>query len=177
MGELWDGAYRENYSQEAYRMTVESIREIIDDVKPTRAYYTIEPMPWMVPDGPDPYVKLIEDVDRAQFGAHLDYVNMINSPHRALFAEEFIEECLKKLAPYVKSCHAKDIKLHEGFTAMIEEVRPGTGQLDYAVVLRALDKYLLKDVPVLLEHMHTDEEYKSSFDYLRAIAARARISV
>ena len=39
-------------------------------------------MPWMIPSNPDEYIRLINDVDRPQFAAHLDVVNMITSPER-----------------------------------------------------------------------------------------------
>ena len=63
----WDAADPGNFTQETYDRIVASIREIIDEVKPVRAFYCIEPMPWMIPDGPEVYLKLIRDVDRQQY--------------------------------------------------------------------------------------------------------------
>ena len=63
-GELWDGAYADNYAAGTYDLIVESVRSILDAVRPARCRYTIEPMPWMLPDGPDEYLKLLRDVDR-----------------------------------------------------------------------------------------------------------------
>ena len=176
-GARWDGAYPDNYSKEAYRAIVASIRDIIDSVRPKRAYYTIEPMPWMVPDGPDEYLQLIRDVDREMFAVHMDFVNMISSARRFLFAGDFIEECFEKLGPFTKSCHAKDIRLEQPFTTMLREVAPGEGQLDFARVLRAADRFLSKDMPFLLEHMQTDEEYAKAFDYVAAIARQEGIAI
>ena len=48
-GSRWDGAYRDNLTEEAWREMVKSIREILDDVRPAHTFYTIEPMPWMYP--------------------------------------------------------------------------------------------------------------------------------
>ena len=163
----WDAADPANYTRGVYDRTVDTIREILDDVKPERAYYCIEPMPWMVPDGPDEYLQLIRDVDRPQFGAHMDFVNMINSPRRALAAEEFIEDCFRKLGPYTKSTHIKDSRLDPvRLTTVIEECSPGEGCLDYGQVVRILEKYLPADAPVLLEHMQTEEEYRKAFEYV-----------
>ena len=176
-GARWDGAYPDNYSDETYAAIVSSIREIIDDVKPKHTYYTIEPMPWMVPDGPDEYLKLIEDVDRERFGVHMDFVNMINSARRFLFSGEFIEECFQKLGLHIKSCHAKDILLEAPFTTMLREIAPGKGVLDYVNVLRIADKYLPKDMPFLLEHMETCEEYDAAYDYVAGIAQKEGIAI
>ena len=174
----WDAADPDNYRPETYRRIVESIREIIDAVRPTRACYCLEPMPWMVPDGPDEYLQLIRDVDRPQFAAHMDFVNMINCPRRYLAPEAFIEECFGKLAGHIKSTHIKDTRMHPTrLTTVLEECSPGEGTLDYEQVLAIMDRHLPKDAPVLLEHMTTFDEYAAAYDYVAAAASRAGIAV
>jgi hypothetical protein len=49
-GALWDGPHPHNYSTETFEMIVETTRSILDAVRPTRTFYTLEPMPWMLPD-------------------------------------------------------------------------------------------------------------------------------
>ena len=174
----WDAADRSNYTPETYRRIVESIRGIIDEVSPRRAFYCLEPMPWMVPDGPDEYLQLIRDVDRPQFGAHMDFVNMINCPRRFLAAERFIEECFGKLAPYIKSTHIKDTRMHPtNLTTILEECSPGDGALDFVEVLRIMDRWLPADAPVLLEHMTTFEEYAAAYDHVARKAAESGVSL
>ena len=138
-GEIWDGFYRENYSKDTYALIVDSVREIIDYVKPKNTFYTLEPMPWMYPDSPDNYLQLIKDIDRKEFGVHLDVVNMINNPKRYLFNDEFLKECFEKLGPYIRSCHAKDVIMSNQFTTMIREVAPGKGTLNYPVFLSQIE--------------------------------------
>ena len=174
----WDAADRSNYTEETYRTILRMTREIIDAVKPKRAYYCIEPMPWMVPDGPDEYLQLIRDVDREPFGAHMDFVNMINSPRRYLAAEDFTEECFRKLAPYIRSTHIKDSRMHPTrLTTILEECSPGEGSLDYVRILRIMDETLPKDAPVLLEHMQTEAEYRAAYDYVAGKAKEAGVPV
>ncbi len=174
----WDGADPGNYSAEMYERTVASIREIIDDVNPKQACYSIEPMPWMIPDGPDEYLKLIRDVDRAHFAAHMDFVNMINSPRRFLGAEAFIEECFAKLAPHIRSTHLKDSRMDlMRLTTVLEECDPGEGALDFTKVLRIIDRYLPPDAPVLLEHMTTFEEYRKAYKVVAAAAEKAGVAI
>lgn len=174
-GEQWDGPYRDNYSAETYEKTVDTIREIIDMAAPTRSFYTIEPMPWMVPDGPDEYLQLLRDVDRSHFGVHLDFVNMINTPCRYLMAEKFLGECLRKLGKYIKSCHHKDCVLEPGLTTLLREVPPGKGKLDHGKLLALYHQYLPADMPVLLEHMNTTEEYRAALAVVRSAAEKARV--
>ena len=110
-GPKWDGPHPDNLIDDTFDLIVESVRSIIDDVKPTRAFYTLETMPWAYPDGPDSYLRLIKAIDRVQFAVHLDPVNIINSPERYFRSGDLICDCFAKLGAYMKSCHAKDISL------------------------------------------------------------------
>ena len=135
-------------------------------------------MPWMVPDSPEAYLQLIHDVDRPQFGAHMDFVNMINCPRRYLDAEGFIEKCFRLLAPYIKSTHLKDSYMHPTrLTAMLEERNPGEGELNFVNVLTVMNKYLPEDAPLLLEHMQTFLEYEKAYSYVAEQAGLAGITI
>ncbi|MBQ8110752.1 MAG: sugar phosphate isomerase/epimerase [Clostridia bacterium] len=174
----WDAADSSNFAPETYERVVLSMREIIDAVRPSSAFYCLEPMPWMLPDSPDTYLALLADVDRAQFAAHMDFVNMINCPRRYLAPEVFVEECFSKLGPYIKSTHIKDTRMHPThLTTVLEECSPGEGTLDFRRILRIMDRYLPADAPVLLEHMTTFEEYRRAYDYVAAQAAEAGVAV
>ncbi len=172
-GKQWDGPDPLNISSETFDMIVQVTREIIDEVKPTRTFYTLETMPWALPDSPDSYLGLIKAIDRKQLAAHLDPVNMINSPRRYYNNGAFIKECFQKLGPYIKNCHAKDILLGTHLTVHLDEVLLGTGALDYKVFLTEVSK--LKNVPMMLEHLTTREDYTQAAANIRAIAKTAGI--
>lgn len=175
-GLRWDCADPSNYDEENYKDIVRSIQNIIDDAAPKRAFYTVEPMPWMIPDGPDVYLQLIKDVNRKQFAVHMDFVNMIHSPRRFLCANEFIRECFSKLGPMIKSTHIKDSRMSlTGYTTHIDECPPGQGELDYPAILKILDDYLPKDGAILLEHMSTFEEYDQAFQFVKRAAQMAGV--
>jgi len=171
----WMGPHPGNLSEEAFQLTVQNVRGIIDAVKPKRALYTLEPMPWVVPDSPDCYLTLIEAVDRPMFGVHLDPVNMINCPSRYYNNAEFLGECFSKLGRWIVSCHGKDITLRDRLTVHLDEVRPGLGELDYEVFLRELGR-LPSDVPLILEHL-PQEEYPAAREYVIAVAERIGLEV
>lgn len=173
-GEIWDGPYAANYAKETFDMVVETARYIIDQVKPVSAFYTLEPMPYMIPDAPESYLDLIRAVDRKQFGAHLDPVNMISSPQKYFNNGAFIRDCFARLGSYIKSVHAKDIILLPELTVHLEERRPGLGTLDYAVFLHETAK--LKDIPFMLEHLENQAEYKLAADFIRAVGAKEGIN-
>jgi len=170
----WDGPSPKNFTQETFDMIVEITRRIIDDVKPTRTYFTLETMPWAYPDSPDTYLRLIKAIDRKYFAAHLDPVNLVCSPQRYFSNGRLIRECFRKLGPYIRSCHAKDILLQPKLTTHLDEVRPGLGYLDYATFLQELNK--LPDVPLMLEHLPNPQQYKLAADYIRSVAKQIGLS-
>ncbi len=172
-GEQWDGPDLDNFSKDTFDLIVRTTREIIDEVNPVRSFFTLETMPWIFPDSPDSYLDLIRAIDRKQFGVHLDPVNMISSPRRYYSTGVFIKECFDKLGPYIKNCHAKDILLHTNLTVHLDEVLLGTGGLDYKVFLTELSK--LDNVPLMLEHLKTREEYVQAAANVRKVAASAGI--
>jgi len=155
-------------------LIVETTRIIIDAVKPKNSFYALETMPWAYPDSVDSYVKLIKAIDRKQFGVHLDPVNLVVSPQVYYKNGEMISEAFAKLGPNIKSCHAKDIKLLEDeLTPHLPEVRAGLGNLNYAVYLKELSK--LKNVPLMLEHLNTAEDYNLAAKYIREVAKQNNI--
>ncbi len=169
-GEKWDGPDPRNLTAETFEMIVLTVRDILDSVKPRRAYYTLEPMPWMYPDSVDHYLDLIRAIDRPMFGVHLDPVNLINSPQRYFENARLLQDCFERLGPWIKSCHAKDIVLRPHLTTHLDEVRPGLGGLDYRVFLREASR-LPQDVPLMLEHMTEESDYLLAAQYIRQIAS------
>lgn len=173
-GEQWDGPSAKNLTAETFDMIVETTRAIIDDVKPTRTHFTLETMPWAYPDSPDSYVALLKAIDRKRFAVHMDPVNLVCSPQRYFTSGELIRECFAKLGPYIKSCHAKDILLQTKLTTHLDEIRPGSGGLDYAAFLTELSK--IPGTPLMLEHLKGAEEYKLAADYVRGVAKSIGLS-
>jgi len=165
-GPVWDGGYRENFTKEAWKTTVASIREIIDRADIKNTYFTIEPMPWMIPTGPEEYIKLLADVNRERFAVHMDIINMTNSADRYFSPEGFIDECFILLGDKIRSCHIKDVHLSSLYTLRLEECAPGEGEFPlkhYASIINATDP----DMPVILEHLSSDEDYIKYMGYLK----------
>jgi len=168
--ETWDGPHPDNLSADTFALIVDTVRDIVDAVEPQRTFYSLEPMPWSPPDSPDGYLELLRAVDRPRLAVHLDPVNMINSPAKLYDNAGFLRECFAKLGPYVRSCHAKDIRLGDELTVHLSEVRPGLGSLDYHVLLTEVDR-LDPDTPILVEHLPSDAEYAAAVAYIRSVAA------
>ncbi|HWT25474.1 MAG TPA: TIM barrel protein [Solirubrobacteraceae bacterium] len=168
-GDAWDAPHPDNLTPDTFDLVVDTVREIIDGAAPRRTFYTVEPMPWSFPDSPDSYLELVRAVDRKQFGVHLDPTNMISSPRRYFDNAGFLRECFAKLGPHIRSVHAKDIRLTDELTVHLEEVRPGLGTLDFAVLLTEMEK-LDPDTPILVEHLDTEAEYEAAVAHVRGVA-------
>jgi sugar phosphate isomerase/epimerase len=171
---IWYGPDPKNLSQEFFDATVENCRHILDSVKPKRTRFTVEMMGWNLPDGPDSYVQLIKAVDRPAFGVHLDVCNGVNCPTRFYKNKEYIEECFRKLGPWIISCHAKDLQWITELNVHFLEVIPGRGQIDYGAYLRELAK-LPVDAPLMLEHLKTAEEYDEGRNYIRSVGEQVGV--
>ena len=168
-GRQWDGPDAANLDDDTFDLIVQSVREVIDAVRPTRTCYTLETMPWAPPDSPDSYLRLIRAIDRPRFAVHLDPVNLVNCPARYFRTGELIRDCFARLGPLIRSCHAKDIRLSGKLTVHLDECRPGLGSLDYAAYLTELSK-LDPDCPLMLEHLPTPQDYALGADHVRAVA-------
>jgi sugar phosphate isomerase/epimerase len=175
-GGQWNGPHPDNVSEATFDLIVQTVREIVDGVRPTRTAYTLEMMGWGLPDSAETYLELIRAVDRGGFGAHLDPVNLINSPRRYYDNARLLKHTIGALGPHIRSCHAKDVQLSGKHLVHLDEVRPGRGALDYGTYLRELAK-LDADLPVMLEHLPDAGEYAAAAEHLRAVAAREGLSL
>lgn len=170
-GSPWDGPHPDNLTDETFDLIVDTTREIIDAVRPTRTFFALETMPWIYPDSPASYLRLVRAIDRERFAVHLDPVNLVCSPQRYFGNGDLIRDCFRMLGPHILSCHAKDIRIGDKLTVHLDEVRPGLGALDYAVFLRELSR-LDRDTPLILEHLDDAEEYRVAAAYIRDVADR-----
>jgi sugar phosphate isomerase/epimerase len=167
---IWDGPDPDNLTNETFDLIVETVRMIIDAVKPTRTFYTLETMPWLYPDSADSYEKLLRAIDRKQFAIHFDPANLVNSPQRYYHNGELIRDFVSRLGPHIKSCHARDVVLTAGYLPLhLDECRPGLGYLNYRVFLKELQR-VDPDMPLMLEHSPREEDYTLAAEYIRQVA-------
>jgi sugar phosphate isomerase/epimerase len=166
----WAGPHEENLTKETFDLIVDVTRGIIDDVKPTRTYFSLEMMAWAYPNSVDSYVKIMKAIDRKRFAVHLDPTNIVCSPEIYYHNDKMIKECFAKLGPYIRSCHGKDVILGQKALAHLDEIRPGLGRLDYKVFLKELSK--LDGIPLMLEHLDSQEEYRKAADYVRSVGSK-----
>ncbi|MGJ3243320.1 MAG: sugar phosphate isomerase/epimerase family protein [Opitutales bacterium] len=169
LSEAWAAPHRDHFRPETIDRIVGTVREIIDRVKPVRTAFGIEAMPWVPPESPERYVEILEKVDRDAAACHLDPVNITTSPVLAANSAAFIDRCFDLLGDKIVSAHAKDIRLSGELTVHLSECAPGEGWLDYPQYLRRLNA-LDRDVPLMIEHLKTADEYDAAEAHIRQIA-------
>jgi len=164
----WRQNPAENFSEVIFCQIVETAQIILDSVNPIRTSFTLELVPDIFPYSCDSYLELLQAVDRPGFAVHFDLANITTSPYWCYHNAELIAECVEKLGPYIKSCHAKDVVVTKGMVVHINETRPGLGCLDYPALIRAINR-LDPDMPLMMEHLSSNEEYRLAAEYIHKI--------
>ncbi len=171
--ETWFGAHKDCYSEEFFGEAVKVSQRIIDAVNPKKTKLSFEMMPYCFLDCPQEYLRFLEAVDREAAGVHLDICNTINNPRRFYANGEFIKETFELLKDKIVTMHLKDIALRtDALTAMFDEVLLGTGGLDYLTLMQEIAK-LPADIPAMLEHLATEEEYDKATETVLHFAKNA----
>jgi len=157
--QYWAGAHKAGYSEAFFREAVEVSQRVIDAVKPTHTKLSFEMMPYHFLDCAEEYLRFLEAVDRKEAAVHLDICNTMNNPRRFYSNSEFIPHTFGLLKEQIVTLHIKDIDLRPDVSvAMFQEVLFGTGGMDCKVLMEEIAK-LPEDIPAMLEHMETEEEY------------------
>jgi len=166
-----------NLNNETFDLIVDTVKEIIDAVKPKRTFYTLELFPWLLPNSPDSYLRLMKAIERKQFAVHLDLVNIIDSPEKYFKNSLFIQEVFSKLAPFIKSGHIKDIVLQNKLAVHLDVVQPGFGALDLKTFLYEYNK-LDKDTPLYINNfLGEEDDYVREVQHIRNVAQEMNIHI
>jgi len=166
-----------NFSDDAFTDAVDIARLLIDTVKPKTAYFTYEIFPFNVVDSPEMIEKLIHAVDRPQFGVHLDLVNLINCPRAYFTSGDIMRDCVRRFGNRIVAAHVKDVKMKEpAISVILEEVIPGEGGLDMRTFIREINN-LPQEIPFMMEHLSSEEEYDRAAEYIRKCAHEEKIEI
>jgi sugar phosphate isomerase/epimerase len=168
-GTLGDGSYGTcdaNFDDETFTLVVDTVRTIIDAVRPTRTSFALECMPSIVPDSPESYAELITAVDRPEFRVHFDPVNLLVSPRVHAGQRSLMRRFVDLLGDRIVSCHVKDVVLAQEPVSHLSETVPGEGSLDYRTFFTELAR-VPGDVPVMLEHLEDEAAYGRAAAFLR----------
>ncbi|GEN56777.1 hypothetical protein GCM10012290_15880 [Halolactibacillus alkaliphilus] len=176
LGNVWNGPHHDHYKESTFELIARTVQEIIDDVAPKRTTYSLEMMPFTPPSDVWDYKQLMDMIDREAFKIHYDPVNMINNPKRYYKNGRVMADFIDELGDFLVNVHLKDILLLNDLTLHLKEVTPGTGGLNYPVLLQKLDQ-LDPDLPVIIEHLPDEASYDLASDYIRSVAEKQGIQL
>ncbi|MBW4082553.1 sugar phosphate isomerase/epimerase [Paenibacillus sp. S150] len=169
--------HRDHLHEDTFTLIVDTVREILDDVKPERTFYALELFPWLLPNSPEAYLRLLDAVDRKAFGVHLDIVNTISTPELFLNQESYIKHVFKLLGPHIQSAHIKDIVLTNQLVVHLDVAVPGRGGFDWSTFLTEFGR-LDHNAPLLINYFLGDEEvYREGTAYIRKQAERLGVDI
>ncbi len=178
--DTWDahvGHHPNNFSDEAFEQIVQWVRTVLTQVNPTRTRLTLEICPWTLLDGPEIYLELLNAVDHPGLAVHLDPANVVRDPRTYYGTTQMINHCFDLLGERIRSCHAKDVHYAlDARTVGIEEVVPGRGVLDYQTFVRRIEE-VSPDIPLIIEHLANEDEFKEAADHILEAAGRVGVSV
>jgi sugar phosphate isomerase/epimerase len=77
-----------------------------------------------------------------------------------------VDECASLLGEKIRSCHIKDIHFKPKYTFQVEECAPGEGEFPIRYYVSKMND-INPDMPMILEHLNSDEEYLKYMGYLK----------
>ena len=163
------GTHPHNFTGEAFDAVVQWVQQVLKDVSPRRTRLTIETTPWTTIDSMQAYGQLLEAVDDAALAIHLDPANLLLDARTYYHTTALINDCFDTFGPRIVSCHAKDILQGDPKTVNLTEVPPGEGILDYRTFIARAQR-LSPDLPIIIEHLDTQQQYEQAAAYIRGIA-------
>ena len=180
-GSMAPGDYRmyvrmhpDNFTKEAWKRSVESIRRILDATAGYKVVWGMEQCITTAVSSPEATRQIIEDVDDPRCKCVLDVTNMI-SLHTLYRSSELIDEIFDLLGEDIVGAHAKDFRLEDRMLVDLQEVPPGQGILDYETYLVRLSR-LSWPRTLMLEHFPA-EEYPAAKRYIEETAARVGVGI
>ncbi len=165
-----------NFSADGFELAVQTVRHILDTVRPIRSFFALEFMTWCLPDSVDAMLALLDAIDRPRLAVHLDPANLIQSARQYCDTAAVIRDAFHRLGPLIVSCHAKDVIASADLTIHIHECPPGQGVLDYPTLLASAAR-LRNDLPIMLEHLPNAAAYAAAREHLCAVAHAHNIPI
>ena len=167
-----DAPHPDNFAPATFDAVVEWVRAVLKEVNPRRSKLSLEMSPWTILEGPEVYHKILYAVDHPGLAVHLDPSNNIRNAQLYHSSTYLLNYSFDLLGQWIVSCHAKDVvQTPPPYPNIIgfQEVIPGRGIIDYRTFLRRIER-ISPDMPLIIEHMKTAEEYDEAASFIRGVA-------
>ena len=124
---------------------------------------------------PEVLAQFIDEVGSPNVQGHMDIANCLTFDNIFDHAG-FIKDAFAVLGDRIHSAHIKDVAPAESYFPGLTEALVGEGVMDNRTYLECLGKMPV-DFPAIIEHMHSMEDIKRSYERIKAIADELKIPV
>lgn len=165
----------ENWSEETWKLTVESVKQVLRDTAGTKVTIGMEAQVTTNLDGPRAHKRLNDDVGDPRCCVNLDPTNMM-SLSNYYHTTDLLNECFDLLGESIMGCHAKDTYIWpDKQTVHVQEVCPGRGVMDYETFLVRMSRMKWPRT-LLTEHIPNDQ-LPEAYAYIRKVADKVGVKM
>lgn len=162
--------HRDNWTDHALDVMIESCREIVARVDEDAAPLCLEP--WVITclNSPARLERVVRAVDHPKLAVDLDLANLVTLDY-CFETDRLIAECFDRFGEKVRLVHLKDARLTpEPYIYHIGEAVVGDGMIDHAALLRQLAGQA-PDASLMVEHLSSEVDIARALGHMRAVAA------
>ena len=167
--------HRDNHRPEHVETLVETLRPMASKAEAEGVILAMETHALSIMDPPVKCRGIIEAVGSPNLRLILDAVNHFQSLQQVYNSSAWVNHIFDTLGPLSPVAHIKDLKVSNGLVMHIDQVVPGLGELDLALVLQRFDA-LYPNGYGLIEHL-TLEQIPQAVANVRRIAAESGVVI
>lgn len=164
-------AHAENFSVQTWELLVRVLKKTLQDIEGDGVKFCLEPVSLTPVNSVERLSRLLRDVNSSLQKVLLDPVNLVTSVEDYFRTTDLTNTMFDVLGSDIAAVHAKDTSIRQELTLHLDEVPPGKGNLDYSTLLRRLNE-LPSRIPLIVEHVSTDEEITFAKKYIESIAGQ-----
>ena len=168
-------AHPDNWSDATWKLTLQSVRQLLDDTAGMKAALGIEAVVTTNIDSPAAHKRLMDDIGDPRCRVCLDPTNML-SLTTFYHTTELLNECFDLLGETILGCHGKDdIIERDRMLLHITEVPAGQGTMDYETYLVRMSR-LKWPRTLLIEHIGP-EDYPAAKAFIEETAKKVGVTI
>lgn len=173
--EYFIGMHPDNWTKETWKLTVDSIKQLIRDTSGCMSVIGIEAAVTTNIDGPISHKRIMEDVGDERCKVTLDTTNMFTVTNY-YHSTEMINRCFDMLGEDIMCCHGKDTYIERDKMLAYLTMKPaGLGVQDYEMYLVRMSR--MKWPRTLHLEFATPEEYPAAKAFVEKTAKKVGVTI
>jgi len=167
--------HRDNYLPASMDRLIATLRSIAARAEAEGVLIVIETHAISILDSPETCNALVAAIGSPSMRVVMDPVNHFQSLRQVYAAHERLKHIFDLMGTFAPIAHIKDIAVRDDLVLHLDEVAPGEGELDLALLLRRFDG-LYPEGYGLLEHLPA-EKIPAANAHVRRVAAECGIAI